>query len=555
VTNAMTEENHLLREYAVSGSEDAFTTIVERYLPLVYAAAFRRVGGSSHSAEDVTQLVFTALARQAPKLTTHPDLTGWLFTTTRFFAANALRSERRRQSREQEAYMTQSHITDDTGHAASAHLQPMLDDVLVELSQIDRQIILLRFHRGLRLAEIGAQLNATDNAMQKRLNRALEQLREKLSRRGITSTVTALALALEHQSAVAIPAGLAATVAAAGLAGGTGAAGLLGLSNLMVISKLQVGLIAAAAVAVSAGLGWKYYDNARHQREAAAQSAISSARLAEMGTRLATQSTKAAAAEADVDILLTAVRANGTSQRRNSNQVIDARNLAKAAILRSQNLVDDGKISEGLAELMNCYRQLRAHQPGGPESQQIMLRIERLGRSFAPAKEALREFRDAARREFEANQITPVNSADSENYLRARGVTMEIAVLNERLGEGKQTVAIYDALQTNDPGRQTLAMIAKESFIEAQRYTDALTGTSFGSMLNEFDQARRSSGDKAGRIFLINKAAVNIEVLTGSGQLREAQILTEKLLAFDGSEPTRALINQRVARANQRPNQ
>src|SRR5687768_12876872 len=97
------EDTEHLRQYAATGSEDDFSALVQGYLPLVYSAALRRVGGDAHRAEDVAQLVFTALARNARALVGHPDLTGWLFTTTRFLAAKTVRGEQRRQSREQEA--------------------------------------------------------------------------------------------------------------------------------------------------------------------------------------------------------------------------------------------------------------------------------------------------------------------------------------------------------------------------------------------------------------------------------------------------------------------
>ena len=151
----MNDEIEQLRRYAETGSEDAFAAVVHRHLALVYAAALRRVGGDTHGAEDVVQMVFTALARNAATLARHPDLTGWLFTTTRFLAAKSLRSEQRRQAREQEAYMAQSTMNDDSGSEAAEPLHAVLDDVVMELRQLDRQVILLRFHQGLRLADIG----------------------------------------------------------------------------------------------------------------------------------------------------------------------------------------------------------------------------------------------------------------------------------------------------------------------------------------------------------------------------------------------------------------
>src|SRR5947207_13968795 len=100
----MLNDIELLRSYAKDGSEAAFAELLRRHLNLVYSAALRRVGGDTHLAEDVSQKVFVSLARQARSLTGHPVLTGWLYTASRYAAAQVVRAERRRQAREQEAY-------------------------------------------------------------------------------------------------------------------------------------------------------------------------------------------------------------------------------------------------------------------------------------------------------------------------------------------------------------------------------------------------------------------------------------------------------------------
>jgi RNA polymerase sigma factor (sigma-70 family) len=254
-------EAELLRTYAHSGSEQAFGEIVRAFLPLVYGSALRRVGGDVHRAEDVTQMVFVALAREAARLVRHPDLTGWLFTTTRFIAAKTVRTERRRQLREQAVFAGGSGA--DEPSELPSELSGVLDDVLAELSAVDRQILLLRFYRDLRHGQIAAELNSSENAVQKRITRALDHLRGLLSRRGITSTAAALAFALEQQTAVALPAGLAATTTAAAVSGHAGLGTTLAAPVLVSGSKVPLYVLAAVAVAGSAGVGWLIAENRR----------------------------------------------------------------------------------------------------------------------------------------------------------------------------------------------------------------------------------------------------------------------------------------------------
>src|SRR6476661_3572184 len=53
----MTDSQALLAEYAKNGSEPAFRELVGRYVGLVYCTALRLVGGDTHLAEDVAQIV------------------------------------------------------------------------------------------------------------------------------------------------------------------------------------------------------------------------------------------------------------------------------------------------------------------------------------------------------------------------------------------------------------------------------------------------------------------------------------------------------------------
>src|SRR5215472_16152993 len=151
------DDTELLQEYAGGKSEGAFRTLVERYLPLVYSAALRQVGNAA-LAQDVTQVVFTVLARKAAALPRKTVLTGWLYQTTRYTAAKALRQECRRHHREQEAMSLQSVETESEWELWA----PFLDEAMAQLAKLDREAVLLRYFRNKSLREVGQALGINE---------------------------------------------------------------------------------------------------------------------------------------------------------------------------------------------------------------------------------------------------------------------------------------------------------------------------------------------------------------------------------------------------------
>src|SRR5687767_1982786 len=137
----MTDSRQLFVDYAKSRSESAFCELVARYVDLVYSAAVRLVDGDTHLAEDVAQTVFTDFARMAPTLSKDIMLGGWLHQHTCFVAAKAMRSERRRQSRERQA--VEMNALPDHSEANLRLVAPLLDEAINELEREDRAAILL----------------------------------------------------------------------------------------------------------------------------------------------------------------------------------------------------------------------------------------------------------------------------------------------------------------------------------------------------------------------------------------------------------------------------
>lgn len=260
---ARIDDATLLRRYAEEKSEDAFAELVRRHLDLVYAVALRKVGGDAHLAKDMAQQVFASLATKASALRRHPTLAGWLFTSTHYAASQLVRAERRRRLREQKA-QTMNELLQESGPAVDWEaLRPVLDDLICELGERDREAVVLRFFEGRSLAQVGKRLQLSEEGARSRVERALDKLRMALGQRGVTSTSTALGLALASHVSTAAPAGLAATVTSAALAGsGTAAA----WATLMTITKLQIGI--GAAVVVAGTVGWVAQADALARRRA-----------------------------------------------------------------------------------------------------------------------------------------------------------------------------------------------------------------------------------------------------------------------------------------------
>jgi RNA polymerase sigma factor (sigma-70 family) len=302
---AMNDDTQLLHRYAETRSEDAFAELVRRHVNLVHSAALRQVNGDAYLAQDVTQLVFTDLARKAATVAEYRVLAGWLFTSTRYAAAKLVRGEQRRRTREAEAHLMNELNGDQAETMDWDRVRPVLDETLAESSEADREAILLRFFEGRDFAEVGARLRLSENAARMRVECALEKLHALLARRGMTSTTAALAVALGGQAVMAAPAGLAATVTGAALAGGgTVAAGAAagGLwATFMSMTKLQVGISSALVVAGATGLVIQTRSNAALRDEVAGlrqqSSQVESLRTENL--RLARQAAEVAEMRAD----------------------------------------------------------------------------------------------------------------------------------------------------------------------------------------------------------------------------------------------------------------
>lgn len=253
----MTDDAVQLRQFVENGDEAAFGELVGRHFGLVYGAALRITNRDASLAEDVAQTVFADLARKAGFFPHDIVLTGWLYQAARFAAAKAVRSEQRRRTREQEA-LTMRELAPEPSPEWE-RLGPLLDAAMGKLNPKDRDAILLHYFEQESFRRIGAGLNLSDDAAQKRVSRALDKLRTILTQGGITLSGSSLSTFLSAAPAIAVPAGLASSVAKISLA----RAAALGAPNWTValacrLASAKARLLVASILALLLGSGLAY---------------------------------------------------------------------------------------------------------------------------------------------------------------------------------------------------------------------------------------------------------------------------------------------------------
>jgi RNA polymerase sigma factor (sigma-70 family) len=252
----MNDDLTLLREFAASHAEAAFAALVSRHVDLVYSVALRQVR-DPHLAGEITQAVFIILARKADKISPHAVLPGWLCRTARHAGADALKQQRRRRQREQEAHMQS--ILNEPETEPWPHIAPLLDGAMATLGRKDHDALVLRFFQNKSFAEVGAALGTGEDNARMRVNRALEKLRKFFTKRGVSSTTAIIAGTISANSVHAAPLGLAQTISALAVAKGA-AAGTTTLTlvngalKMMAWTKAKTSILVGVAVLISGGV-------------------------------------------------------------------------------------------------------------------------------------------------------------------------------------------------------------------------------------------------------------------------------------------------------------
>src|SRR6266508_6256514 len=166
---------------AKTGDSEAITQLYEEHAPRLYRYFLPRLGGRSHQAEDLTEEVFV---RVLERIESYEDrglpFGAWLFR----IAHNLLIDHQRRLPHQphvglEECEELQSSAAEQS--LAQAMVSHELREAMRHLTREQQQVLVLRFIRGLSIAEAAASLSKTEESVKKLQARALQAMRRLLA--------------------------------------------------------------------------------------------------------------------------------------------------------------------------------------------------------------------------------------------------------------------------------------------------------------------------------------------------------------------------------------
>jgi RNA polymerase sigma factor (sigma-70 family) len=198
-------DGRLLDRFSREGDEGAFAILVERHGPMVLRVCRAILGDDD--ARDAFQATFLVLVRRMRRIDRARSVGPWLFGVARKTAVRARADAAKRRAREREAAEARARA-DDRPAESWAELYEELD----RLPERYRAPLVLCHLQGCSVEQAADRLGCPRGTILSRLSRGRDQLRERLTRRGLAP----LAALFPEAASPAVPPALAdATVRAA----------------------------------------------------------------------------------------------------------------------------------------------------------------------------------------------------------------------------------------------------------------------------------------------------------------------------------------------------
>ena len=168
----------------LSGNDDAFSTLVQKYQKSVHALAWRKIR-DFHYAEEITQDTFLQAYQKLSTLKNPHQFAGWLYVIANRLCINWLqRNKSAMQSlegtsvREVDKLTYERYVSEARESEATERRYEIVEKLLEKLPESERTVMTLYYLGEMTAKEIGNFLGVSVNTIKSRLRRARERLQE-----------------------------------------------------------------------------------------------------------------------------------------------------------------------------------------------------------------------------------------------------------------------------------------------------------------------------------------------------------------------------------------
>jgi RNA polymerase sigma-70 factor (ECF subfamily) len=166
-----------LARSAAAGDAGSFGVLYDRHFPAVYRYAFLRARDRME-AEDVTSETFVRALRFLHRYEPRAPFAAWLVRIARNVIIDRSRRETRRETRER-AFATPD-VQDPEREAVARGEAREVRAALARLSELQRDVVILRYYAGLSTEEISAAIGKGASTVRGIQHRAIAALRREL---------------------------------------------------------------------------------------------------------------------------------------------------------------------------------------------------------------------------------------------------------------------------------------------------------------------------------------------------------------------------------------
>ena len=163
----------------LKGNLNDFQVLVERYGGMVQAVSLAQTGNYT-DAEDISQQTFIKAYQSLDSLKEPTKFGAWLCTIARNLAKSSLRKKRPDVNVED---VSESALISDSVKPATKELHEMLRAEIENMEPTAREVLLLYYFGGERIAQVARVQDVSEEAVKKRLQRARQALGQRLEQR------------------------------------------------------------------------------------------------------------------------------------------------------------------------------------------------------------------------------------------------------------------------------------------------------------------------------------------------------------------------------------